>query len=225
MGDRQLRPGRPLVGGGNLTLTTAQGDVFGGNFTAQNILMQAVPEGEWSATVKLDHTAITVNGQAAGLVIYGRQNPNHFAKATLQFKTDVDPNTSGNQPGKWIERTLTTNGNLDGGYGGNFPNSGALSPPTDDLWIRARYDGTNVITEFSYDGETFTTQAPPVPATAYGADGVTKIGVFVKHDGARPGDQRRVRLVHGRGRELRASRRDTDAAEDHARARPGRTGR
>jgi PKD repeat protein/type 1 glutamine amidotransferase/plastocyanin len=179
-------PAGLAVGGGNLTLTTAQGDVFGGNFTAQNILMQAVPEGEWAATVKLDHTAITVNGQAAGLVIYGRQNPNHFAKATLQFKTEVDPGTPGDQPGKWIERTLTTNGSLDGSYGGNFPNSGALTPPTDDLWIRARYDGTNIITEYSYDGETFTTQAPPVPATAFGADGVTKIGLFVKHDGSGP---------------------------------------
>ncbi len=179
-------PSELSVGGGNLTLTTAQGDVFGGNFTAHNILMQEVPEGTWTVTTKLDHTAITVNGQAAGLVLYGRQNPNHFAKATLQFKNDVDPNTPGSQPGKWIERTLTTNNNLDSSYGGSFPNSGALTPPTNDLWIRARYDGTNVITEYSYDGVAFNTQAPPVPATAYGPNGVTKIGLFVKHDGSGP---------------------------------------
>ena len=91
------------VGGGNLTLTTAQGDVFGGNFTAQNILLQEVPDGPWTATTKLDHTAITANGQAAGLVIYGQQNPNHFAKATLQFKTDVDPEHSG-QPARQVDR-------------------------------------------------------------------------------------------------------------------------
>ena len=179
-------PAGLAVGGGNLTLTTAQGDVFGANFTAQNILLQAVPDGPWTVTTKLDHTAITVNGQAAGLVLYGQQNPNHFAKVTLQFKTDVDPGTPGSQPGKWIERTLTSNGALNGSYGGNFPNSGALTPPTDDLWIRARSDGTNVITEFSYDGETFTQQAPPVPVSAYGANGVTKIGLFVKHDGSGP---------------------------------------
>ena len=123
-------PAGLTVGGGNLTLTTAQGDVFGANFTAQNILLQEVPEGQWTATTKLNHTAITVNGQAAGLVLYGQQNPNYFAKATLQFKTDVDPGTPGNQPGKWIERTLTSNGTLNGSYGGNFPNSGALNPPT-----------------------------------------------------------------------------------------------
>ena len=179
-------PANLAVGGGNLTLTTAQGDVFGGNFTAQNILMQEVPEGEWTVTTKLDHTAITVDGQAAGLVLYGQQSPNYFAKATLQFKNDVNPGMPGAQPGKWIERTLTTNGSLNGSYGGNFPNSGALTPPTNALWIRASSDGTNVTTQFSYDGETFTQQAPPVPVSAYGPAGVTKIGVFVKHDGSGP---------------------------------------
>ena len=174
------------VGGGNLTLTTAQGDVFGANFTAQNILLQEVPEGPWTATTKLNHTAITSDGQAAGLVIYGQEDPNHFAKATLQFKNDVDPDTPGDQPGQWIERTLTTDGSLDGSYGGNFPNTGALDPPTDDLWIRATYDGTDIITSYSYDGETFTDWAQAVPASEYGANGVTKIGLFVKHDGSGP---------------------------------------
>ena len=121
-------PAGLTVGGGNLTLTTAQGDVFGANFTAQNILMQEVPEGPWTVTTKLDHTAITINGQAAGLVLYGQQSPNYFAKVTLQFKTDVDPGTPGNQPGKWIERTLTSNGALNGSYGGNFPNSRGAEP-------------------------------------------------------------------------------------------------
>ena len=27
------------------------------------------------------------NGQAAGLVIYGSQNPNYFAKTAIQYKT------------------------------------------------------------------------------------------------------------------------------------------
>ena len=164
-------------------------------------------------TTKLDHTAITVNGQAAGLVLYGRQNPNHFAKATLQFKNDVDPNTPGNQPGKWIERTLTTNNNLDSSYGGSFPNSGALTPPTNDLWIRARYDGTNVITEYSYDGVAFNTQAPPVPATAYGPNGVTKIGLFVKHDGSGPATNVK----------FDSFRVDAESCEEQADATPPRT--
>ena len=68
------------------------------------------------------------------------------------------------------------------------------------------------------------TLAPPVPATAYGANGVTKIGVFVKHDGAGPADPGQVRLLHGRRRELRGGR-GHHAAADHARARPGGAGR
>ena len=76
-------PSELSVGGGNLTLTTAQGDVFGANFTAHNILMQEVPEGTWTVTTKLDHTAIdpilaadargfaaTVDG--AGMTVCGR---------------------------------------------------------------------------------------------------------------------------------------------------------
>ena len=225
MGGREPERRRAsTVGGGNLTLTTAQGDVFGANFTAQNILLQEVPEGPWTVTTKLDHTAITVNGQAAGLVLYGQQNPNYFAKATLQFKTDVDPGTPGNQPGKWIERTLTSNGTLNGSYGGNFPNTGALNPPTSDLWIRARSDGTNVITEFSYDGETFTTAGAAGAGQRVRPERGHQDRPVRQARRQRPGDERRLRLVRRRGGELRGGRRH-DAADHHARARPGRAGR
>jgi plastocyanin len=40
-----------------------------------------------------------------------------------------------------------------------------------------------VITEYSYDGTTFAATAPPFPASVLGAGGVTKLGLFVKHDG------------------------------------------
>src|SRR3954471_13757856 len=168
------------VGGGNLTLTSGGGDVRNATFSAQNILLQQVPEGPWTATVKLDHTAIAANGQAAGLVIGGQQNPNYFAKAAIQYKnTDLS-----GQPlnGIWAERVLTTNGTTNANYGGQFPNTGKLTPPTGNLWLRARYDGTNVHTEYSYDGAAWTATAPPVPATEFGASGVTKVGLFVKHD-------------------------------------------
>ncbi|HSI80510.1 MAG TPA: ThuA domain-containing protein, partial [Solirubrobacterales bacterium] len=180
------------IGGGNLTLTTAQGDVFGGNFTAQNILLQQAPEGAWTATTKLDHTAINSNGQAAGLVIYGQENPNHFAKTATQYKnTDLSGNPMN---GIWVERVLTTDGAVNPNYGGsgefgpnpNFPNTGKLEPPTDDLWIRARFDGTEVHTEYSLDGSAFAPSAPPFPASVLGSAGVTKIGLFVKHDGGGP---------------------------------------
>jgi PKD repeat protein/type 1 glutamine amidotransferase len=173
-------PAALSVGGGNLTLTSAPGDVRNTTFTAQNTLLQAVPAGQWSATVKFDQTALASNGQAAGLVVYGRQDPNDFAKVAAQYKnTDLSGNPMN---GIWVERALTTNGASNTNYGGAFPNTGKLSPPTKFLWIRASFDGTNVTTEYSLDGETWAAVAPPVPATEYGPGGVTKVGLFVKHD-------------------------------------------
>ncbi|MDA0140166.1 DUF1080 domain-containing protein [Solirubrobacter sp. CPCC 204708] len=186
---RNSTPANVAVAGGKLSLTTAQGDVSGANFTARNIALQDVPTGPWSVTTKLDHTAINQNGVAGGLVIYGSDNPNYFAKIGVQYKT----NDLGGNPmnGIWAERVLTSNGSINAGYGGNYPNTGKLTPQTADLWLRATYDGTNLVTEYSYDGTTFASiaQAVPVNASTFGAGGITKVGLFVKHDGgntARP---------------------------------------
>jgi len=177
-------PANLSVADGNLNLTTAVGDVRNTSFNAPNIVLQEVPEGPWTATVKFNHTAIAVNGQAAGMVIYGQQNPNYFAKAAVQYKTN---DLSGNPlNGIWAERVLTTNGTTNGDYGGQFPNTGKLEPPTSDLWLRTSFDGTTVSTEYSYDGETWTATAPPFPASELGPNGVTKIGLFVKHDSGNP---------------------------------------
>ncbi|HET8786291.1 MAG TPA: ThuA domain-containing protein, partial [Candidatus Limnocylindrales bacterium] len=175
------------VGGGKLTLTSAVGDVRNAAFSAQNILLQDVPAGPWTATMKFDHTALALNGQAAGMVLYGQENPNYFAKVATQFKdNDLDGNPMN---GIWIERTLTSNGASNTNYGGAFPNTGKLEPPTDNLWIRTSYDGTNVITEYSLDGDAWAAIAPPVPADQYGPNGITRIGLFVKHDnGGTPAD-------------------------------------
>jgi PKD repeat protein/type 1 glutamine amidotransferase len=180
---RNPNPSGLSVGNGHLTLNTAQGDVSGTAFNAQNILLQDVPDGQWSTTVKLDHRAIAVNGQAAGLVIYGQDNPNYFAKTAIQWKNDWN-----GQPvnGFWAERILTTNGARNGQYGGEFPNSGKLTPSGDYVWLRATYDGTMVSTEYSLDGETWAQSADPFPASVLGANGVTKVGLFVKHDGGNP---------------------------------------
>jgi plastocyanin len=172
------------VGGGHVTLKTAQGDVRNADFSAQNILLQDVPEGPWTATTKLDHRAVAVNGQAAGMVIFGQRDPNHFAKTAIQYK---NADLSGNpMNGIWAERVLTTNGSTNAGYGGNYPNSGKLEPSGNYVWIRTTFDGTNVSTEYSLDGQTFAASAPSFPATELGPEGITKIGVFVKHDAGNP---------------------------------------
>jgi PKD repeat protein len=46
-----------------------------------------------------------------------------------------------------------------------------------------------VTTEYSLDGDSWAVIAPPVPETEYGPNGVTKVGLFVKHDnGGTPAD-------------------------------------
>jgi glucose/arabinose dehydrogenase/type 1 glutamine amidotransferase len=175
-------PSARSVGDDHLTLTMAQGDVYQGNFTAQNILLQDVPSGPWTVTARIKHTNISVDGRAAGLVIFGQNNPNYFAKAAIQYKIN-DPLNGSPINGIWMERTLTTNNAVNGSYGGNWPNSGKLNPPTDYVWVRAVFDGTNVSTYYSLDGITFTANAPSFPASALGANGVTKIGLFAKRDG------------------------------------------
>ena len=173
-------PAALAVGGGNLTLTSGVGDVRNTSFTAQNILLQDVPAGPWSVTTKLDHTAVASDGQAAGMVVYGSQNPNYFAKVAIQYKNN---DLSGNpMNGIWAERALTLNGTTSSAYGGQFPNTGKLTPPTSDLWLRVSFDGTNVIQEYSLDGQSFSAIAPQFPAAELGTAGVTKIGLFVKHD-------------------------------------------
>ena len=173
-------PANVAVGGGNLSLTSAAGDVSGANFTARNILLQAVPQGPWAVTTKLDPTTINANGQAAGLVIYGSNNPNYVAKTAIQYKTT---DLSG-QPlnGIWAERVLTVNNAISSAYGGQYPNTGKLTPTGNSLWLRAAYDGTNVNFTYSLDGTTFNITAPPVPASVFGVNGITKIGLFAKHD-------------------------------------------
>ena len=85
-----------------------RGDLYTDNSTAQAVL-QPVPSGSWVATAKLAHATVNADGKAAGLALINQLNPNYLLKTTLQYKNDTDPNTAGNQPGKWTERVLTAN--------------------------------------------------------------------------------------------------------------------
>ena len=50
--------------------------------------------------------------------------------------------------GIWAERVLTVNNTISSAYGGQYPNTGKLTPTGNALWLRAAYDGTNV--NFTY---------------------------------------------------------------------------
>ena len=77
---------------GHLTVPLVQGDLFGGNGTAQMILQQA-PAGAWVATAKIAHADVDSDGEAAGLALVNRLNPNHFVKTALQYKSDASPDS------------------------------------------------------------------------------------------------------------------------------------
>ena len=55
------------VSGGQLKLRALTGDMYGDRATAQNLILQDVPNGAWTATTKLDSKAFTREGQQAGL--------------------------------------------------------------------------------------------------------------------------------------------------------------
>ena len=111
----------PTVSDGHLQMPIIPGDLFGGNGNAQMIL-QGVPTDEsWVVTAKIAHANIDTGGEAAGLALINRFEPNHFAKTALQYKDDTDPDEPGDQPGVWAERVLTADGQADHPAAGDGP--------------------------------------------------------------------------------------------------------
>ena len=90
-------------------LPIVPGDLYGDRGDAQMVLQQSLP-GSWVATAKVKHAAIDRDGEAAGLALINALNPNNFVKTGVQYKADTDPDTAGDQPGKWAERVVTSNG-------------------------------------------------------------------------------------------------------------------
>ena len=85
---------------------------------------------------------IDTNGEAAGLALVNRFDPDHFAKTALQFKDDTDPDEPGYQPGVWAERVLTADSQpvILPPETIPFPNSGALDFAGDYGWVRFVHD-------------------------------------------------------------------------------------
>ena len=139
--------GGPQVTGGSLGLPILQGDFIANDALASNTLLQDAPSGPWTVTTRLDTTQIDANGEQAGLVIWKSEGPNTFSKIVAiqsgagnhQFEHIVTQNGAVSPP---IPQSITP------APGGQLP---------DQVLLRARYDGTNVIGEFSPDdGETWT---------------------------------------------------------------------
>ena len=99
----------PTVANGHLRLPIVPGDLYADRGDAQMVLQQSLP-GSFVVTAKVKHAAIDRDGEAAGLALINTLNPNNFVKTGVQYKADTDPDTAGDQPGKWAERVVTSNG-------------------------------------------------------------------------------------------------------------------
>ena len=77
------------VGDGFLDLEIREGDVFGDQATAKNILLQEAPDGPFMVTTRLDVRDLGEEGQQAGLVLWSEEDPNTFAKIVFINKGDV----------------------------------------------------------------------------------------------------------------------------------------
>ena len=178
----------PAVAGGQLKLPLVPGDLFGGDANAQ-MLLQKAPDDSWVATAKIAHAHIDTDGEAAGLALINSFNPNHFVKTAVQYKSDTDPDTAGDQPGKWAERVLTSDGNAVTIPPETvpWPNSGALNLTGDYVWVRFVHDATaNEITTWtSTNGTSFVKFGQAIKVDQYlNQPGGLKVGLFGKHDGS-----------------------------------------
>jgi hypothetical protein len=150
------------------------------------MLLQGVPTDEaWVLTAKIEHAAIDENGEAAGLALINRFDPNHFAKTALQYKND----TGGGVPGVWAERVLTADSQAVTLPPETvpFPNSGLLEFEGDYGWVRFVHDAEaqEIGTWTSTDGETFVNFGQNMPVDEYLSEpGGLRAGVFAKHDGS-----------------------------------------
>ena len=160
---------QPGVEDDHLTLPLVPGDLFGGNGNAQMLLQQA-PADSWVATAKIAHANVDTNGEAAGLALINSFNPNHFVKTAVQYKSDTDPDTPGDQPGKWAERVVTSDGNavVIPPATVPWPNSGALNLTGDYVWVRFVHDAAagEITTWTSTNGTSFTSFGPPIDVDA-----------------------------------------------------------
>ena len=133
--------GGPTVSGGSLRLPILQGDFIANDALASNTVLQPAPDGEWTATAKLDTASIDANGEQAGLLVWKSESPNSFSKivairsggGVYQFEHIVTQSGSVNPP---ISSSIT-------------PAPGGALPAF--VLLRARSDGQKVIGEFSVD--------------------------------------------------------------------------
>jgi PKD repeat protein len=165
-----LRPSATAldVSGGSLRLTPFPGDMHGSNASVRNLLLQTMPTAAWTATVKIDVSQLTSQGDQTGLVIWRGEGPNNFAKVVFNRRQNASAGTN-----YWFERQNNIDGVTQAGGG----DAGTLSnPPAGGVYIRV--SATNaanptISAAYSLDGTTWVTVRDPFQL---GGSGPIKVG-------------------------------------------------
>jgi glucose/arabinose dehydrogenase len=129
---------------GKLQVDTLAGDMYGGNTSAHNLILQDLPQGVgWEAVTKLSMDSRDDFAQA-GLMVYG--NDRNFAKAVL---IDI--------PGQGLRYELTQQVDGQPVFTGEYDRSGPL--PADwpkESYLKVAFDGKALTAAYSADGRTWT---------------------------------------------------------------------
>jgi cytochrome c len=149
-------PDQRAVRDGALAIETGNGtDMFGGNTTAENIVLQPAPEDGWEITTEVTLPFTGKDYEQAGLMVYGGDAD--WAKLMFIKVPDND--------GRQIEFTLQDNGSAS--FDPALDRS-AFLPETfpDTVHLRIRNDGTSLTAAYSADGIEWTDVGRVRPAGA-----------------------------------------------------------
>ncbi len=157
------------LSGGTLNLVAQAGDVYQAANDAKNLVLRPAPEGEWTATTKINFHGL-VQYQQAGLLIYGDDdNYTKFDRVATNSATGTNA-----EKFEFINEVAGTPRNAGADATANL---GATLQ--NDYYLRVKSDGTQITGQYSLDGETWIDvgRAADLPANA-------KIGVFALSNAA-----------------------------------------
>ena len=146
-----------------MRIPAAAGDLYGGNNTANNLVLRDPPaSGPWTATAKINFEGVG-QYQQAGIIVRG-DDDNYLKFGRIAHTARAGTRSSSSSTRRTREPATTRQRTRQVNMPADFP---------DDYWVQLRYDGTNVTGWYSGDGTDYTQvgRAWPLPANA-------KIGVF-----------------------------------------------
>ena len=153
-----------VVSGGTLKIPTAQGDIYGADNNAKNIVLRAAPSGPWTMTTKIKHAGNRQYHQA-GLVVYG--DDDNFTK--FDRLADNSPTNPVTEHFEFINEVAGTPRNTSADSG---PGLGATYQA--DFFMKIESDGTQIRGYWSPDGTTWTLVGQPANLPT----GTVRLGMF-----------------------------------------------